>query len=243
MRNPRLMQEMMRNQDRALSNIEGIPGGFNQLSSLFSSIQEPQVPDPSTDEANRKMAERLGISSVPKDRPNNLALPNPWAPQPPQIPQHRGISFITLVPTSAFGGMPNLSNLMQMSGLNSGASLTREDISAGQSENTSRLLSISNNGPPRNMEFGMRLLQHLNNSNGNRSSLNMNEGIPPQVFSAMSSPLPPLTVLTPNTGQMQQQLNESIELRFREQLATLRDMGFTNDDRNKRALLASVIFL
>ena len=42
------MQEMMRGQDRALSNIEMIPGGFNQLSSLFSSMPTVNSPDPST---------------------------------------------------------------------------------------------------------------------------------------------------------------------------------------------------
>ncbi|KAJ3276186.1 hypothetical protein HDV01_005634 [Terramyces sp. JEL0728] len=82
-RNPRLMQEMMRNQDRALTNIESIPGGFNQLSSMFKTLQGPlSNPDPSTDEANKRMAERLGaVSPTKSDGPNTLALPNPWAPQ------------------------------------------------------------------------------------------------------------------------------------------------------------------
>ena len=43
------MQEMMRNQDRALTNIEAVPGGFNQLSSMYKSMQGPgNGNDPST---------------------------------------------------------------------------------------------------------------------------------------------------------------------------------------------------
>eukprot|EP00842_Homolaphlyctis_polyrhiza_P005954 jgi/Hompol1/635/HPOL_004248-RA len=51
-RNPKLMKELMRNQDRMLSNIEALPGGFNHLSSMFKSTQgplsSPRSADPST---------------------------------------------------------------------------------------------------------------------------------------------------------------------------------------------------
>lgn len=36
-----MMQEMMRNQDRALSNLESIPGGYNALRRMYTDIQEP----------------------------------------------------------------------------------------------------------------------------------------------------------------------------------------------------------
>jgi ubiquilin len=42
MSNPSLMREHMRNQDRALSNIEGMPGGFNALRQLYESVQVRQ---------------------------------------------------------------------------------------------------------------------------------------------------------------------------------------------------------
>lgn len=37
-RNPRLRQEMMRNQDRTLQNIESMPGGMQHLSSMFKTL-------------------------------------------------------------------------------------------------------------------------------------------------------------------------------------------------------------
>jgi ubiquilin len=40
-RKPQLMREMMRNNDRALSNIEAMPGGMNHLQRMYKSVQEP----------------------------------------------------------------------------------------------------------------------------------------------------------------------------------------------------------
>ncbi|KAJ3298944.1 hypothetical protein HDU79_003270 [Rhizoclosmatium sp. JEL0117] len=80
MQNPALMDEMQRNQDRALSNIESMPGGMTALSGLYSSMErtqralEPTGPTV-TDESNRLFAERIGA-----DLSDQSALPNPWAP-------------------------------------------------------------------------------------------------------------------------------------------------------------------
>jgi hypothetical protein len=40
-RNPAMMREMMRTQDRAMSNLESMPGGFNALRRLYTEVQEP----------------------------------------------------------------------------------------------------------------------------------------------------------------------------------------------------------
>ncbi|KAA3463303.1 ubiquitin domain-containing protein DSK2a-like [Gossypium australe] len=40
-RNPELMREMMRNTDRAMSNIEASPEGFNMLRRMYENVQEP----------------------------------------------------------------------------------------------------------------------------------------------------------------------------------------------------------
>jgi ubiquilin len=41
--NPSAMREMMRSQDRQLSNIESLPGGFNALARMYSEVQEPMM--------------------------------------------------------------------------------------------------------------------------------------------------------------------------------------------------------
>ena len=42
-RNPSMMQEMMRHQDRAMSNIENLPGGMQALERMYRDIQEPMM--------------------------------------------------------------------------------------------------------------------------------------------------------------------------------------------------------
>merc|ERR1719229_235752 len=39
--NPEYYQEMLRNQDRALTNISNMPGGFNALSGMYNTVQAP----------------------------------------------------------------------------------------------------------------------------------------------------------------------------------------------------------
>lgn len=38
-RNPSMLQEMMRSHDRAISNLESIPGGYNALQRMYRDIQ------------------------------------------------------------------------------------------------------------------------------------------------------------------------------------------------------------
>lgn len=40
-RNPAMQAEMIRQHDRALSNVESMPGGFNLLSRMYSDVQQP----------------------------------------------------------------------------------------------------------------------------------------------------------------------------------------------------------
>jgi ubiquilin len=42
-RNPRLLQEMMRSQDRAIGNLEAHPEGFNALRRMYENVQEPMT--------------------------------------------------------------------------------------------------------------------------------------------------------------------------------------------------------
>jgi len=84
-RNPEMMNEMLRNQDRAMNNLESIPGGFQALSSLYHSVQSPLMDslrpeqDKSTKEQNEYYAQKLlNGKKLDKTKINNDALPNPW---------------------------------------------------------------------------------------------------------------------------------------------------------------------
>ncbi|XP_019422909.1 PREDICTED: ubiquitin domain-containing protein DSK2b-like isoform X2 [Lupinus angustifolius] len=94
-RNPEIMREMMRNTDRAMSNIESSPEGFNMLRRMYENVQEPflnattmagntgsnntaisgnQGRGPSTNPSTTSSEATAG-STLPNTNP----LPNPWS--------------------------------------------------------------------------------------------------------------------------------------------------------------------
>merc|ERR1719192_3291670 len=75
MRNPELYQQMLRNQDRQLRNIESMPGGMSALENMYRDVQRP-LEDAlgrrqSTDETN---VPELDTETGPRADP----IPNPW---------------------------------------------------------------------------------------------------------------------------------------------------------------------
>lgn len=98
-RNPELMREMMRNTDRAMSNIESSPEGFNMLRRMYENVQEPFLNattisgGTTTDAGSNPFAALLGNQGGAQTRdgsnttagsetgttvPNVNPLPNPW---------------------------------------------------------------------------------------------------------------------------------------------------------------------
>ncbi|KAL2551217.1 Ubiquitin domain-containing protein DSK2b [Forsythia ovata] len=102
--NPELMREMMRNTDRAMSNIESSPEGFNMLRRMYENVQEPFLNattlegDTRTDLGSNPFAALLGAQGgrlareqvtnvttagsetmTDSPAPNTNPLPNPWA--------------------------------------------------------------------------------------------------------------------------------------------------------------------
>lgn len=86
MRNPAMLQEVMRTQDRALSNLESIPGGYNALRRMYTELQEPMLnaaqeqfgPNPFASLVSS--AGDQNSSSAQQGTENRDPLPNPWAP-------------------------------------------------------------------------------------------------------------------------------------------------------------------
>ncbi|KAI3447890.1 hypothetical protein Pfo_004555 [Paulownia fortunei] len=102
-RNPDLMREMMRNTDRAMSNIESSPEGFNMLRRMYENVQEPFLNattmggGAATDAGSNPFAALLGNQGGSQTRdgsnsstdgpemttgtvvPNSNPLPNPWS--------------------------------------------------------------------------------------------------------------------------------------------------------------------
>ncbi|KAJ1988431.1 hypothetical protein H4R33_002425 [Dimargaris cristalligena] len=97
--NPALMREMLRNNDRALANLEMTPGGYKHLLNIYRTYQEPIDSAnhrnlPSTDELNERFARALKVTMPRKTKLNISPLPNPWAPRRQHQHHHRlGLPF------------------------------------------------------------------------------------------------------------------------------------------------------
>lgn len=113
-RNPELMREMMRNTDRAMSNIEASPEGFNMLRRMYETVQEPLLnaatigadaagefganpfgalegqelsSTPDTDRSTSTTPQStLNSTATPSTLPNSAPLPNPWDSQRESLP-------------------------------------------------------------------------------------------------------------------------------------------------------------
>jgi len=81
-RNPSMMQELMRSQDRAMSNLESIPGGFNALQRMYRDIQEPMMNAAQETIGSNPFASLVGNGTAggnaQQGRENTEPLPNPW---------------------------------------------------------------------------------------------------------------------------------------------------------------------
>lgn len=88
-RNPSLMNEMMRNTDRQMANIEMMPGGFDALRRMHENIQAPLMDAtqgfaPGNGDANPNAGNNQDdnpfTSLFQQNTPSNTPMPNPWAP-------------------------------------------------------------------------------------------------------------------------------------------------------------------
>jgi len=89
-RNPSMLQELMRTQDRALSNLESIPGGYNALRRMYTELQEPMLNAAQEQFGSNPFAalsNQSNDSGAATQRTENRdPLPNPWAPRTTQSP-------------------------------------------------------------------------------------------------------------------------------------------------------------
>merc|ERR1712213_86594 len=104
-RNPAMLQELMRNQDRAMSNLESLPGGQSALQRMYRDIQEPML-NAAQEQFGSNPFQALGgqnsgagggeNASQPSTGENSAPLPNPWGgadrdlPRPQQAQDPRG---------------------------------------------------------------------------------------------------------------------------------------------------------
>ena len=117
MRDPSAMQNMMRNQDLAMSQIENMPGGYNALRRMYEDVQEPMIDalagGGSTGTTGSGSGNNAGRGSAGNGTAGatNQAMPNPWgAPAPTPTNQAAGgvgaNPFASLMGSTGGMGMP-----------------------------------------------------------------------------------------------------------------------------------------
>uniref|UniRef100_V5GRA4 Ubiquilin-1 n=2 Tax=Anoplophora glabripennis TaxID=217634 RepID=V5GRA4_ANOGL len=81
-RNPSMLQELMRSHDRAISNLESIPGGYNALQRMYRDIQEPML-SATAEQFSRNpfagLVDNTSVNNPQQGRENTEPLPNPWS--------------------------------------------------------------------------------------------------------------------------------------------------------------------
>ncbi|KAI9093445.1 hypothetical protein DFS34DRAFT_263593 [Phlyctochytrium arcticum] len=261
MRNPALSQEMMRNVDRQLLNIENIPGGFNALSSMYNDIQAPlgaSEENPSTDEANRRYAEMLGAQQRSNSNSvNDQALPNPWAP-PPSRPAASSTAH------SPFGGLDAaMAGMGGLGGYGGGSNMGASSLfnpaafmqPSSQSPTSANTASRSSTQPSPSAFDVNTLMQQMQQMQsmfgggdggfgsspfGGGAGGGLGDGMGGLFGPGFASP-----TVTSNAsigaGQATTPVQSTAqhEERFAEQLSTLNEMGFSEKDKSIRALLAA----
>jgi len=107
-RNPAMLQELMRNQDRAMSNLESLPGGQSALQRMYRDIQEPML-NAAQEQFGSNPFQALGAGGnastgsgndatsgqPPQTGENSSPMPNPWQP-----PNTTSSSSTTSAPSS-----------------------------------------------------------------------------------------------------------------------------------------------
>ncbi|PBC32296.1 Ubiquilin-1 [Apis cerana cerana] len=83
-RNPSMLQELMRSHDRAISNLESIPGGYSALRRMYRDIQEPMFAAAANEQNPFAALVQNNSNEDSQNNPqqgqeNRDPLPNPWS--------------------------------------------------------------------------------------------------------------------------------------------------------------------
>ncbi|KAI3382822.1 hypothetical protein SNEBB_011369 [Seison nebaliae] len=134
-RSPAAMEELMRNQDRFLSNLENTPGGFNVLQRMYNEVQEPMM-NATTDAFSSNLfptttgttgaqqqtqTDTSATTSAPESagEGNNQPLPDPWSGQQPAAGSNNGSNSASNLQSNLMSQMmSNLTNPGESSGQN-----------------------------------------------------------------------------------------------------------------------------
>eukprot|EP01084_Bolivina_argentea_P106227 190157_1 len=147
--NPEYYNEMLKNNDRALRNIESIPGGFSALSRLYNQIQRPM--ERAMDDmyrqrfgkSNTKITEMNNIDK--SNGPINKPMENPWCEEyykKKQLQQQKQQQKQQKQQQTNMFNINNVMNMMNLMNIKQNASQIQNNNNNNQNENPSQIYVI-----------------------------------------------------------------------------------------------------
>jgi len=247
--NPAVMQELMRSQDRALANIEALPGGHNALRRMYEQDIDPMVR--AAEETSERLYEQQQQQRNQQQQqqqapgsggPAAAPMPNPWSAPGAAQQQASPTATGAFNPWAGLGagGLPG-----GMGGAGNANPMAAMTAMMQDPEYMRRLME------PANMQAMMQLQQAI-------QQLQRSGVLPEGAFPGMGFPfagglgglggggaggfpgfpMPPAagTQASPSAAATPTQ---PPEVRFASQLSQLESMGFTDRESNIRALQAT----
>ncbi|KAF2885716.1 hypothetical protein ILUMI_20489 [Ignelater luminosus] len=180
-RNPSMLQELMRSHDRAISNLESIPGGYNALQRMYRDIQEPML-NAASEQFSRNpfagLVENNSSAGNPQQGTENRdPLPNPWSSQ-----QRGSGGEPNAAPTRPrSGGLnnPNMASLLQQ--MSENPQLVQNMLSAPYTQSMLQALAADPN-------IANTILAHNPLLSGNPALQQQLRSMMPQFLQQMQNP-------------------------------------------------------
>ncbi|XP_022920043.2 ubiquilin-1-like [Onthophagus taurus] len=218
MANPNIAEEVRRSNDRAMSNLESLPGGYNLLQQLYQNVEEPMMNSVNEQFHGNPFA-ALSTTQTPnlqQGAENRQPLPNPWSNTAPNITETPNYG-------TPDGNVNNLQSILQ-------------SFMAGSQE-------VPNTGG--NVQ-GQEILQALLQEHQGLSALSnlISAALMESEGTGGENQMPQFNIenLTETIAHLTQQIgSERVppEERYSNQLNQLNEMGFPNREDNLQALIAT----
>ncbi|GBG30461.1 Ubiquilin-4 [Hondaea fermentalgiana] len=251
-RNPALMNELMRNQDRAIANIESLPGGYNALARMYEDVA-PMMDGPmnssSSASGNTQSAEAGAENGG--EGSAGAPIPNPWG--------GGGSGGSNSGSNSAAPGQNPAAGMMQNlfggAGGAGGAGFPFGGASSGQGDQQTPPRGMPFSLPPVPPEFIQQMMQTMSgatrgqhsNSQPQQQNINNNNNVNPSANTGATSAAAAAAVAknSARVASLRKGPNpwapadspDSPQVKYKEQLAQMEEMGFPDMAANIQALL------
>ncbi|KAF2879366.1 hypothetical protein ILUMI_26813 [Ignelater luminosus] len=262
-RNPSVLQELMRTHDRALNNLESMPGGYDALQRMYRDIQEP-IYNAATEQFNLHATDSSNNTSENPQQgtENRDPLPNPWFPQAQQQRANEPVNPAMLNLLQQMAANPQHAqnllsspNARETLGINPDALNLNENPELEQLLQTlmPQLLQQMENSDIRNrMNNPEDLLNNLLQIQQNMNALNQNLSASRNTNGNENENANPAFPNESNLNAVSDFVNRMVEVlaaqqdtsippeqRYQNQLEQLAGMGFINREANLQALVST----